>query len=70
MRKVNLIALLLVIIGGLHWGAIGAIKMDVVTRVVGEGTIAARALYVVFGLAAIYSLSFIPKVLKGKKKEG
>ena len=70
MRKVNLIALLLVIIGGLNWGAIGAIKINAVTRVVGEGTIAARAIYIAVGLAAIYSLSFIPKVLKGKKREG
>jgi len=70
MKKANVVALVLVIIGGLNWGAIGVMKLNVVTKLVGEETIAARAIYIVVGLAAIYSLSFFPKVLRGRKTEG
>lgn len=55
------IALVLVIIGGLNWGLVGAFNLNVVTRLLGEMTPASRAVYILVGLAALYSLSLLAR---------
>lgn len=62
MPVLNVIALILVIIGGVNWGLVGLADLDLVAAIFGPGTTLARAVYVVVGLAALYSLSLIPKV--------
>ena len=59
------ISLILVLIGGLHWGLIGGFRLDVVTKFIGYGTIS-RVIYVVVGLAALYLLI---DLLFGKNKK-
>jgi len=56
------IALLLVIIGALNWGLVGAFNINVVTRFLGDMTTASRAVYIVVGLAALYSLSLLARI--------
>lgn len=56
------IALLLVIIGGLNWGLVGAFNVDLVARLFGEMSTASRAIYILVGLAALYSLSFLARL--------
>lgn len=50
------IALTLVSIGGLNWGLVGLINYDVVAALFGTQTPAARVIYVVIGLAALYAI--------------
>jgi len=60
MRKRSmgeLIALILVIIGGLNWGLIGAFKFNLVDEIFGAGSTLARIIYVVVGLATLYILA-------------
>lgn len=48
------IALVLVIIGGINWGLVGAFGFDLVAAIFGEMEPITRIVYVLVGLAAIY----------------
>ena len=51
------IALILTVIGGLNWGLIGLIDLNIVQAIFGAGTIITRAIYVIVGLAALYLIA-------------
>ena len=54
------IALLLSIIGSLNWGLIGLFQFDLVAWICGgQGSLAARIIYTVVGLAAIWCVSLL-----------
>lgn len=59
MKAINLIALTLVIIGGLNWLLVGLFQFDVVAYLFG-GPLApmARIVYALVGIAALYCISF------------
>lgn len=44
---------ILVIIGALNWGSVGAFGVDVVARIFGPGSAGAKVVYILIGLAAI-----------------
>lgn len=48
------VALVLVIIGGLNWGLVGAANFDLVAALLGRMSMLSRAVYVLVGLSAIY----------------
>ena len=49
------IALIIAIIGGINWGSIGLFKFDIVAWICGgQGSLAARIIYTVVGLASIW----------------
>jgi uncharacterized membrane protein YuzA (DUF378 family) len=56
INALDWIALTLVSIGGLNWGLVGLINKDVVAALFGVQTPASRVIYVVIGLAALYSI--------------
>jgi uncharacterized membrane protein YuzA (DUF378 family) len=56
VRVVNVIALILIIIGGLNWGLVGFFDYNLVDMIFGEASTAARVVYAVVGLAAVYKL--------------
>lgn len=51
--KIGFIALLLVVIGGLNWGLVGLLNMNLVTAILGEGTLA-TVVYALVGASAVY----------------
>jgi len=51
------IALVLTVIGGLVWGIIGLINLNVIEAAFGAGTIVTRVIYVIVGLAALYLIA-------------
>lgn len=53
------IALILVIIGGLNWGSIGIFQFDFVQAIFGEGSVFARIIFALVGLAAIWCISLL-----------
>lgn len=55
------IALILVIIGGLNWGLVGVLNTDLVASIFGAGTIIAKIVYGLVGLAALYTIYFLFK---------
>lgn len=57
MRTLNVIALLLLIVGGINWGLVGLFEFDLVAALFGGGTTTlAKIVYVAVGVAALYGL--------------
>ena len=56
MKALNVTSLVLVIIGGLNWGMVGAFDYNLVDSIFGMDSVLARVVYVVVGLAAVYLL--------------
>ncbi len=55
MEIINVIALILVLTGAIVWGIIGVSGINVLGLITGEsGSMAARIVYVIVGIAAIY----------------
>jgi uncharacterized membrane protein YuzA (DUF378 family) len=62
MRKLNALAAILTIVGGLNWGLVGLFKFDLVAAVFGgmqfgEVNIASSVVYALVGLSAAYLAS-------------
>ncbi|WP_094226859.1 DUF378 domain-containing protein [Methanolobus psychrotolerans] len=60
MKTLDLVALVLVIIGGLNWGLVGIADFNLVSALLGTG-IVAKIIYIVVGLAALYMIYFATK---------
>ncbi len=56
MRTLNVIAVILILIGGLNWGLVGFFDYNLVDSIFGTGSVAARVIYDVVGLAALYKV--------------
>lgn len=56
MKALDAVALVLVIVGGLNWLLVGLFELDVVAAVFGEGSVLAKIVYVLVGLAALWML--------------
>jgi len=57
MKKMNWLdwdAFLLLIVGGLNWGLVGFFNYNLVTAIFGDMTTAARVVYDLVGLSALY----------------
>jgi uncharacterized membrane protein YuzA (DUF378 family) len=54
MKSLDILAAVLLIVGGLNWGLVGLLKFDLVAAILGNGSLLASVVYVVVGLAAIY----------------
>ena len=61
MRRLNTLAAVLTIVGGLNWGLVGLFKFDLVAAVFGmqfgEVNVASRVVYTLVGLSALYLAS-------------
>lgn len=53
LRTFHYICLVLVIIGAINWGLVGAFAFDLVAAIFGPGSGASRLVYVLVGLAGI-----------------
>ena len=58
---VDLIALILVIVGGLNWGLVGLFNFDLVATIFGARSTLARIIYVLVGLSALHRIYFAVK---------
>ncbi|MFM2087418.1 MAG: hypothetical protein RLZZ237_2287 [Pseudomonadota bacterium] len=56
MNALDWVAMVLLIIGGLNWALVGLFDIDIVARILGVMSTASRGVYVLVGLAAIYSI--------------
>lgn len=56
MNTIGWIAFILVIVGGLNWGLVGAFNFDLVATLFSSMSVIAKAVYILVGLGAIYML--------------
>ncbi len=54
MKKLDIAATTLLVIGGLNWGVVGFTGQDLVGAIFGNLSPLSRAVYVVVALAAVY----------------
>lgn len=54
MKYLGLVATLLLVVGGLNWGLVGLMKLNLVTTLFGEGSTLTTVVYVLVGLSALY----------------
>jgi uncharacterized protein len=54
MKSVDVIAAVLLVVGGLNWGLVGAFEFDLVAALFGPMSPIARIVYVLVGLSAVY----------------
>ena len=62
MNALDWIALVLLIIGGLNWGLIGAIGVDLVATLFGSGSAITRGVYLLVGLSALYGFIMMARL--------
>lgn len=67
LGAVDWVAMVLLIIGGINWGLMGLMNIDVVATVFGEGTQAARVADIVIGLCALYAIYLCARLAGGRK---
>jgi uncharacterized membrane protein YuzA (DUF378 family) len=53
-NTLDMLVRLLVIVGGLNWGLIGAFNFNLVDSLLGAGSMLAKVVYIAVGLAAVY----------------
>ena len=56
MNAADYIAWLLIVVGGLNWGLVGAFQYNLVDSIFGVDSTLSRIVYVLVGLAAVYSV--------------
>jgi uncharacterized membrane protein YuzA (DUF378 family) len=61
MRKLDLVATVLLLVGGLNWGLVAVARFDLVAWIFGldfgETNVASRIVYGLVGLAAVYGIA-------------
>ena len=57
MKTINLVTLVLVIVGGINWGLVGAAQFDLVAAILGgQDAMLARVVYMLVGLSALWQV--------------
>jgi uncharacterized membrane protein YuzA (DUF378 family) len=59
MKTLDILAAVLLVVGGLNWGFVAAADFDLVASLFGAGTPLARVVYALVGLSAVYQIATI-----------
>ena len=54
MKKLDVVAAALLVVGGINWGVVGVTGSDIVGAIFGNLSPVSRAVYILVGLAALY----------------
>lgn len=55
-NRLDIVALILIIIGAINWGLIGFFRFDLIASLFGQLSAISRIIYAIVGIAGIYSL--------------
>lgn len=62
LSAVDWAAMVILIVGGINWGLVGLMNFDLVAALFGEMTGAARIVYALVGLSALYAVYLLTKL--------
>ncbi|MDG2422417.1 MAG: DUF378 domain-containing protein [Phycisphaerales bacterium] len=63
MKAIDVIAAVLLVVGGLNWGLWGLFDLDIVASIMGgDAAIGARLIYVLVGAAALYQAMSVKSI--------
>lgn len=68
MGAFDWLAMVLMVIGGINWGLVGVMNIDLVAAVFGDGSTAARVVYALVGLAALYSIYTLSRMASDNQR--
>ncbi|GAC1482435.1 MAG: hypothetical protein NVS1B5_00440 [Gemmatimonadaceae bacterium] len=54
MKKLDVVTAILLVVGGLNWGLIGAAQFNLVATFLGDASALSRLVYLLVGVAALY----------------
>jgi len=58
MKALNILTLVLIIVGGVNWGLVGAAQFDLVATIFGgSDALLARVVYLLVGVSALYQVT-------------
>lgn len=64
MKILNSVALVLVVVGGLNWGLVGAFDFNLVDTLFGVSSVLSKVVYVLVGLSAVWVATKLPSMMK------
>lgn len=64
IKIIDKLALILLIVGGLNWGLIGILSINLVAKLFGEGTTLSQVIYSLIGISALYLIINYKKCCK------
>lgn len=56
MNILHVVAWILLIVGGINWGLIGALDFNLVDTIFGAGSVLSRIIYILVGLSALVGI--------------
>jgi hypothetical protein len=65
LSSLDVVAIILVIVGGLNWALVGIFNFDLVAAIFGDMSAVSRIVYILVGISAIYLLAILGSL--GKK---
>ena len=54
MKNLNMLAMILMIVGGINWGLIGFFNYNVVSSLLGDASMMTKVVYCLVGVCALY----------------
>lgn len=69
MNALDKLATLLLIIGGFNWGLVGWLNYNLVDKMFGVGSTLSRIIYAVVGLASLYCIYTMVKMMNRSTKK-
>ncbi|MEK7124621.1 MAG: DUF378 domain-containing protein [Patescibacteria group bacterium] len=54
LTTIDIVALVVLVIGGLNWGLMGLADINLVDWIFGTGSMLSRLVYIIVGLSAVY----------------
>ena len=54
MKSLDVLAAVLLVVGGLNWGLVGLFQFDLVATLFGDATVLSRIVYSLVGLAGLF----------------
>ena len=74
MKNLDALALVLVIVGALNWALVGLFEFDLVATIAGEDfgevNMLSRIIYILVGLAGLYLISTLARILSTDDDRG
>lgn len=64
MKALNLTTLILVIVGGVNWGLVGAFDFNLVAALFGVDSALSNLVYIVVGVSALWQIMPLAKAFK------
>jgi uncharacterized membrane protein YuzA (DUF378 family) len=65
MKALTLLAIVLLVVGGLNWGLVGLFQFDLVAAIFGAASLLSNIVYILVGLSAVYVAAVVlPREMK------